>query len=48
MENKSYDEVNPEEIIIKLEEVLAFLKNKKLEANKKNEKEFTNTLIPRN
>jgi hypothetical protein len=31
MASESYDKINPEEIIIKLEEILAFIKQKKKE-----------------
>lgn len=31
MTSEYYDKINPEEIIIKLEEILAFIKQKKIE-----------------
>jgi hypothetical protein len=48
MEIKSYDKVDFEKIVLMLKEVLAYLQNKKLELNKENGKELTNTLVSGN
>lgn len=43
---EAYSKVDPEELIIKLKEILEFLNSKKSEKNKKNGKELANTPIP--
>ena len=47
MENKSYNEIDSEEIIIKLKEVLAFIQQNKFKGNS-NVQEFTNTPVSGN
>ena len=51
MEDKVYDKVDPEEIIIKLKEILRHFQKKKSEdegVKKENEKKLTDSPIPGN
>ena len=48
MESKFYDKVDLDKLILMLKETLAYMQNKKLEENKENGKELTNTPVSGN